>query len=739
LILFERTAPSVTLPRTIAGKLGRVGRTAKGEIVQLRRKLSAAEDHLRSLVESKEASDEEYQSANEEILSANEELQSTNEELETSKEELQSANEELNTVNDELLNRNVELDRLTNDLSNLLNSTTLPVVMVDRALRIRRVTALAAKTFKTLSSDIGRPISDIRPDINVPDLSKLIAGVIDTLAPAEMEVQDKEDHWYSLQIRPYRTQDDKIDGAILVLSDIDVAKQESQRVKRAEEFMSDILDTVREPLLVLDLSLKVLYSNPSFLKAFSMSREETNEKLFYDLRNGQWNIPKLREMLKEVITKNTPVWDFEVEHTFPPLGTKTMLFNARRVEDGHTDQPMMLLAIEDITERKQTEQRLRESEERFRMMADNISQLAWTCDRLGNVTWYNQRWLEYTGLSFEAMKGWDWSKVLHPDHLDRVVAGVKRSAESGEPWDDTFPLRGKDGTYRWFLSRAVPIRDASGKIVRWFGTNTDVTAQRSAEESLREAQKLLERSHGELELLVERRTAAVRKLSADIIRTQDEERRKISRELHDSVGQYLAYAKMSVEALKKPGASERETQALSHVADTLEKCLTETRTISHLLHPPLLDEVGFASAAQWYAEGFSERSGIRVNLIIPPEMTRLSPETELVLFRVLQESLTNIHRHSGSQSVDIQVQLGGDEIRLEVRDFGRGIPPELLSRFRTTGQGVGVGMNSMRERVSELGGWLEIQSDKKGTLIRVAVPLSAATSNTSAAAGNPGG
>ncbi len=142
-----------------------------------------------------------------------------------------------------------------------------------------------------------------------------------------------------------------------------------------------------------------------------------------------------------------------------------------------------------LAELRASEERLRESELRFRMVADGIAQLAWTCDMLGNVTWYNQRWLDYTGLNFEAMKGWGWSKVHHPDHLDRVVARVKRSAETGEPWEDTFPLRGKDGEYRWFLSRAVPIRDATGNIIRWFGTNTDITEQRQAEVALEEADR----------------------------------------------------------------------------------------------------------------------------------------------------------------------------------------------------------------------------------------------------------
>jgi PAS domain S-box-containing protein len=145
-----------------------------------------------------------------------------------------------------------------------------------------------------------------------------------------------------------------------------------------------------------------------------------------------------------------------------------------------------LLAISrDISDQQAAEDALRDSEERFRTMADNISQLAWTCDQLGEVTWYNQRWLEYTGLSFEQMRDWGWRQVHHPDHADRVVAGVKRSRESGEPWEDTFPLRGVDGNYRWFLSRAVPVRNAAGEIVRWFGTNTDITEQRKADETQR--------------------------------------------------------------------------------------------------------------------------------------------------------------------------------------------------------------------------------------------------------------
>jgi PAS domain S-box-containing protein len=170
----------------------------------------------------------------------------------------------------------------------------------------------------------------------------------------------------------------------------------------------------------------------------------------------------------------------------------------------------------DITERHEIEEKLRESEERFRMMADNISQLAWTCDQLGDVTWYNQRWLDYTGLSFDEMKDWGWTKYHHPDHIERVVKSVRRSRETGEVWEDTFPLRGKDGEYRWFLSRAVPIRDAHGNILRWFGTNTDVTEQRAAEQALRQSHEMLTNQSAHLEALVQERTAKLQETIAEL-------------------------------------------------------------------------------------------------------------------------------------------------------------------------------------------------------------------------------
>lgn len=235
-----------------------------------------------------------------------------------------------------------------------------------------------------------------------------------------------------------------------------------------------------------------------------------------------------------------------------------------------------------------------------------------------------------------------------------------------------------------------------------------------------QAEDALRRAHDALESLVEQRTAALRRLSARLLRVQDEERRRIARELHDSLGQYLTAAKINLDVLARTsgnGAYLREAQQL------IDRAISDTRTLSHLLHPPLLDEAGFISAARWYVEGFGKRSGIRTSLEIPDGFDRLPSEVETALFRILQESLTNVHRHSGSRSVEVQLTRDSTIVALAIQDHGKGIPPETLDRFKKTGTNVGVGLAGMRERIKELGGTFHLESGPKGTLLKAIVPI----------------
>ncbi len=363
LVLFDDVTPQWSPgPENARQSSARAGVEIKNSSKRLKQELTDSQSALRSSIESEESLREEFQSANEEIISANEELQSSNEELETSKEELQSTNEELTTVNAELRHKNSELQELGNDLSNLLNSTRIPVVMLDRHMNIRRITPAAGKLLKVVPSDIGRAIGDLKLNIDLPTLESVIAEVLETLQPWERDVQDLESCWHSLRILPYRTQDNKIDGVVLALHDIQAMKEANEQLRKSAEFFRGIIDTVRQPLLVLDAELRVRAINRTFQSTFKVSQEQTVDQPLFKLGNGQWNIRELRELLEEVLSKRHTVTDFEVEHVFEDLGPRRMLLNAATLFQANDQLPLILLAIEDITERKQAEAALIKSE-----------------------------------------------------------------------------------------------------------------------------------------------------------------------------------------------------------------------------------------------------------------------------------------------------------------------------------------------------------------------------------------
>jgi len=282
------------------------------------------------------------------VLSANEELQSTNEELETAKEELQSTNEELTTLNEEMQNRNSELGSANNDLLNLLGHVDIPVVMVSNDLRIRRFTPPAQKLLNLLPGDIGRRLGEIRPNLDVEDLESLANEAIRRAAAQERQVRTKEGGWQMLYVRPYKTWDNRIEGAVISLQDVDALKR---TLDQTREYADTIVESAREPIVVLNAKLQVTAANPAFYRAFDVSREETERRLIYELGNGQWNIPKLRELLEEIVPQNSRVDDFQMSHDFPRLGPRHMLLNARRVEM-QPGRPFILLAIEDVTDKR---------------------------------------------------------------------------------------------------------------------------------------------------------------------------------------------------------------------------------------------------------------------------------------------------------------------------------------------------------------------------------------------------
>jgi two-component system CheB/CheR fusion protein len=309
------------------------------EMSKLRSELATTRESLQTIIEEQEANNEELKSANEVIQSSNEELQSTNEELETAKEELQSTNEELTTLNEELQTRNTELGQAINDLTNLLASINVAILMLGEDLTIRRYTPMAERLFNLIPSDLGRQLSDLNRSILIPDLNETVATVISNLTAVERDVQDNDGRWYSLRIRPYRTRENKIEGVVVLLVDID-------HLKRALDI---VLSTAKEPLLTLGADLKVRKANESFYRKFQMKPEETEGRFLYKAGRGQWNTSDLRKLLEDVLPKSKEIRDFPLQATFPEVGKRNLLINAVRFYDEGWGLQTILMAIEDVT------------------------------------------------------------------------------------------------------------------------------------------------------------------------------------------------------------------------------------------------------------------------------------------------------------------------------------------------------------------------------------------------------
>ena len=365
LVLFEEahsTDPSAPSDRAHARTLDTASPESESlqiEVNRLTQELAATREYVQSLTEEHDAGMEELQSANEEAQSVNEELQSVNEELETSKEEIQSASEELATLNDELNHRNLELGHTNNDLVNLVNSIQIGIVIVGADLRIRRISPTAEKLLNLTPADLGRPVGSIKLPISLPDLVPLLTEIIDTVTTVEREVRDERGRRFSLRVRPYKTLENRIDGAVLMLVDVDV-------MSRALELAEGIITTLREPVVVLDESLRVRMANPAFHRTFRIAPRESSGRAFYELSGRGWDNPDLRRLLEGIVPANSTIENFVLEHE-SERGKQVMVLNARRLVLPSETPALILLAMEDVTEREELEEVLRGGVEELRL------------------------------------------------------------------------------------------------------------------------------------------------------------------------------------------------------------------------------------------------------------------------------------------------------------------------------------------------------------------------------------
>jgi PAS domain S-box-containing protein len=373
----------------------------------------------------------------------------------------------------------------------------------------------------------------------------------------------------------------------------------------------------------------------------------------------------------------------------------------------------------DLTEQQRNEMALRRSEERARVFIEAVKDYAiFLLDPDGYISTWN------TGA--ERIKGYKASEIIG-QHFS--IFYPEEDKRAGKPaWeltvakkDGRFEEEGwrvrKDGSRFWANVVITPVKDHAGTLIGFAKVTRDFTQRMLAQKALEDSQQQLRASEESL-----------RELSLHLLRTQDEERRRIGREIHDSLGQYLSVLKMKLDSISP------EQDEIKACAALTEQCVKEVRTISYLLYPPMLEEMGLKSAIPWYLDGFSARSGIETSFDIPSDLGRLGRDAELVLFRVLQESLTNVQRHSTSKTADISISWADDVVTLKVIDRGKGMPAEVLEQGSQDWMGsLGVGLRGMSERLRQLGGALNVSSSDRGTEVRATIPFKKLQSTTTAA------
>jgi PAS domain S-box-containing protein len=401
-----------------------------------------------------------------------------------------------------------------------------------------------------------------------------------------------------------------------------------------------------------------------------------------------------------------------------------------------------LIATKEALERKTAE--LAEQRESFRVTLASIGDAVITTDMEAKITFLNP--------VAETMTGWKSAEAIG-QALETVFNIMNDQTRQPAPNPVTRVLRegavvglsnhtvliARDGKETAIGDSAAPIQDETGKILGAVMVFHDVTEQRKAENALRQSNQLLSETRDHLEKRVRERTAEMetanenlRDLSARLLHLQDEERRRLARELHDSVGQILAAIGMNIAVVQAQShkLDSFGARAVSENAQLVDQVSREIRTISHLLHPPLLEVAGLVSALRWYVDGFSERSKIQVDLEVPTDFGRLPNDAELTIFRIVQECLTNIHRHSGSKTAAIVIRQEESQLTVQVRDSGNGIPLNKQRELAESSRG-GVGFGGMRERLRQLGGTLEIESEGQGTVVRATLEVQSAPSDLS--------
>jgi two-component system CheB/CheR fusion protein len=677
---------------------------------QLEDELKSMREELHDSLEELQGSNQELRVANEEVMSVNEELRSSNEELETSKEELQALNEELTTVNTELKDKVLELEQTNNDLDNLLTSSNIATLFLDTRLHVRRFTPAATRLFDLTPAAIGRPIDDVAARSTDPDLLRDARTVLATLTSVSKEIQDRDGRWFVRQVLPYRTRDDRIEGLVLTFSDV-----AADALHEARLYAEAIVDTVREPLLVLDADLVVQSANRSFYQTFHVTPEATVGRSVHDLHDGESFVPRLRVLLGDVLRERGTVTNFEVEQDFTTRGRRTMLLNARILTRGGGRPDLILLAMEDITDRKRAEQTLRESAAMTRAGVQTAIDGVITIDERATILSFNPAAERIFGYTSDEAIGRNFGILKAPRDGDESPAPLARYLSIGEREGRG---RRKDGSPFPCDLHVSEFDDGGGR--RFVVTVRDVTERKRTEEQVRRQQA---------EMAHVLRVATIERFAAGLAHELNQPLTAIANDV-EACATHLRSgkggARRLLTLLDRAGSEAlRAGDIVHHLREFVQR--SEPR-----LESADLCEI-VRSATRWLAREMEQESiTIRLDLEathVPVRVDRI--QIEQVCVNLLQNAIEAIREAGTERSIRVRAARHEDGMaEVTIDDTGSGVSAAAAERlyepfFTTKPQGMGMGLAICLTIAETHHGRLSVEPGPSGvgTTVRLLLPL----------------
>ncbi len=549
---------------------------------------------------------------------------------------------------------------------------------LDRELRITHFTPGACELIGLRADDAGQLLSVVQQRLAYTDLVDNARSVLATQQPVEREVHRTDGPHFWVDYRPIRAEEG------VAITFINLTRLETTRHTAERRYARDIVETVWEPLLVLDRGLRVQAANPAFYETFQVEPDDTLGERVYDLGNGQWDLPELRTLFEEIVPNQTSITDFDVEHTFETIGRRVMRLNARRVNH----KQLILVAIEDVTGHQVMMRELREERNFVDGVLDTVSALVAVLDEAGRIVRFNRECEEMTGYAFEEVRGENAFELLIPAEERQSVEALFFQYEGGHEriYHENHWIT-KAGDWRLIRWSNVVLKDDEEQVKYLIGTGLDITERRQ--------------------------------LEREVISATDEERRRIGQELHDMLASHLAGTAMMAQAFaeRMERGQPVTAQQMRRIVELLDDAGTQARSLSHSLMPLDVQGNELGAALRSLAAREQEMSGISCTFEADDDLPKWGGEAAAHLYRVVSEAVNNAVKHANAETISIRLQRAAGRLVLTVRDDGIGIGP-------APDAGDGIGLHMMRYRTDLIGGRLDIDPlDEGGTVVRCSLPL----------------